>query len=210
MNRYDKIVRNLGIVIFVIMLISSFLMGNNSVGSDNDQDQQGPVIFKDAPVQRSTAADNDYLTSGQSFTIAISEKDGEVIRNFTARLSWTDETNPPDRPHIRRYENLPDTFSLRIVQPDGNSTDIQDANPAGRSGSLEIPISLKDEYLSDLYGKGIAGNGNWTVEVTLISAGRWTTALGFGFMDIPDEGNDFSLSIDYEYYDMSPDEGEGN
>jgi hypothetical protein len=41
----------------------------------------------------------------------------------------------------------------------------------------------------------------WSVDVTMVSAGAWTPMIGFiGFTD---EGNSFSLVVEYEYYEIS-------
>jgi hypothetical protein len=74
-------------------------------------------------------------------------------------------------------------------------------------GNLEINIQLDDEHLARLYEEGIAGNGNWTVEVQLVDTGIWTPVLGPGILGLTDNSNEFSLSVDYEYYDLTPEEG---
>ncbi len=203
MNRYDKIVRNVGILIFILMLGTSIGFGSRSVEPTEQNRTQGPNIFLDVPIQRSTAADTGSLTPGDTFVLSISEEGGQVIKNFTAKLSWSDESNPPGRPRVRRYDNQPDVFSIRVLQPDGNASDEQGPNSVGGTGDLEISESLDDTYLARLYEEGIAGMGNWTVEVTLESTGMWTPVTGPGVLGLTDSGNDFSLSVDYEYYNMA-------
>jgi hypothetical protein len=202
MNRYDKIVRNVGIIIFILMLGTSIGFGSRSVEPTEQNRTQGPNIFLDVPAHRGTAADADSLTPGDTFVLTISEEGGQVIKNFTAKLSWSDESNPPGRPRVRRYDNQPDVFSIRVLQPDGNASDEQGPNSMGDPGNLEISITLDDTYLAQLYKEGIAGTGNWTVEVTLESTGMWTPERGPGMLGLPDSGNDFSISVDYEYYNM--------
>jgi hypothetical protein len=142
------------------------------------------------------------LSVGETYTITISEEIGQIIKNFTARLSWSDESDPPGRPRLRRYENQPDTFSLRIMAPDGNSSDVQGQNSIGGTGDLEIRESFEDDYLSQLMEEGIVGQGNWTIDITLTSSGIWTPVLGPGVLGLSDGANEYSLSVEFEYYDF--------
>jgi hypothetical protein len=202
MNRYDKIVRNIGILILILMIGSSWVLGNNNVEESTSGNAEGSKIFEGIPLQRSTAAESGSLSVDETYTLSISEETGQIIKNFTARLSWSDENDPPGRPRVRRYENQPDTFSLRVMAPDGNSSDDQGQNTIGGTGDLEITRSFEDEYLSQLMEDGIAGNGNWTIDVTLTSSGIWTPVLGPGVLGLSDGVNDYSLSIEFEYYDL--------
>ncbi|MBN1391023.1 MAG: hypothetical protein JXA22_10330 [Candidatus Thermoplasmatota archaeon] len=202
MNRYDKLVRNIGIGIFIVMLVTSIVLGSDQ-GSSGPPHQTDTVnVFEGLLLQRATAAQDDDLSQGDTSTITIAEGDGEVIKNLTAKLSWTDETEPPGRPRVRRYENQPDTFSLRVTYPDGNSSDIQGQNQIGSPGILEVVVSLDDEYLNTLLDVGRLGRGVWTIEVTLVGAGIWTPVLGPGVIGLTDDGNEFSLTADYEYYQL--------
>ena len=208
MNRYDKMVRNVGIGIFVLMLVTSIIFGSNQASSRSGSQNPMDNILQGMPLQRSTAGDTGDLRVGETYTLTISQQPGELIKNLTAKLSWTDESDPPGRPRIRRYENQPDTFSLRVILPDGNSSDDQTANPMGGTGLLEITGSLEDLYLIEVLNSNRAGEGNWTIEVSLVSTGMWTPVLGPGIIGLTDNANGFSLAVDYEYYDLeSAEEG---
>ncbi|MGA1820195.1 MAG: hypothetical protein ACMUHU_04210 [Thermoplasmatota archaeon] len=199
MNRYDKWVRNIGIGIFILMLVLSAILGSDQARSDPDRNNGPHDVFEGMPLQRATIADGGSLNRGETFTLTIPGKAGEYIKNVTAMISWTDESNPP-RPTVRRYENQPDTFSVRIMSPYGNTSDNQASNSIGSAGTVETVISLDDLFLNQLYGENKLGMGNWTVEVTLTSTGAWTPMRGLGLLDLPDNSNAFSLSVDYEYY----------
>jgi hypothetical protein len=202
MNRYDKVVRNIGIAILILMIGSSVVLGRNNVDEGSSGSSEGPMVFDGVPLQRSTAAESGRLSVGETHTITISEENGQIIKNFTARLSWSDESSPPGRPRLRRYENQPDTFSLRIMAPDGNSSDVQGQNSIGGMGDLEIAESFDDDYLSQLMKDEIVGNGNWTIDITLTSSGMWTPVLGPGVLGLSDGVNEYSISVEFEYYDF--------
>jgi hypothetical protein len=202
MNRYDKVVRNIGIAILILMIGSSVVLGRNNVDEGSSGSSEGPMVFDGVPLQRSTAAESGRLSVGETHTITISEENGQIIKNFTARLSWSDESSPPGRPRLRRYENQPDTFSLRIMAPDGNSSDVQGQNSIGGTGDLEIAESFDDDYLSQLMEDEIVGNGNWTIDITLTSSGMWTPVLGPGVLGLSDGVNEYSISVEFEYYDF--------
>jgi len=206
MNRYDKWARNIGIGIFILMLVLSAVLGSNQGRSEPKNRVRTDDVFEGMPLQRSTIGDGGDLNRGDTFTLPISEKSGEYIKNITAMVSWTDESDPPGRPRLRRYENQPDTFSLRIISPYGNTSDNQGSNTIGSAGTVETDISMDDVYLNQLYKEGNIGMGNWTVEVTLTSTGIWTPVLGPGVIGLTDSSNAFSLSVDYEYYFEEPQE----
>jgi hypothetical protein len=204
MNRYDKVVRNIGIVVLIIMIGSSLVLGRNNVDDDSSGSSEGPSIFEGMPLQRSTNAEEGRLSVGDTYTLTIAEGSGELIKNFSVRLSWSDESNPPGRPRLRRYENQPDTFSLRVMAPDGNSSDEQGSNTIGGTGNLEVSLSFEDDNLYKFVEDGMVGKGNWTVDVTLTSSGMWTPVLGPGVLGLNDGVNEYSLSIEYDYYDFEP------
>jgi len=136
------------------------------------------------------------LSEGNSEEIAITATDRMVVRNITATLSWTDES---DRRQIRLYENQPETFTISILDPSGSVLDSQTgSNDRNAMGSLESSISLDDAQLVDYIGKG-----DFTVVVTLESSGDYTPRIGVGFRSLPDGQNDYSLRIEKVFYDGS-------
>jgi hypothetical protein len=207
MNKNDKLVRNIGIAVFLLMLLTSIIFGGLGGSGSSGEDGGGQDVLKGLILQKGTTAQADELQESGSVAIEVDEN-GIIIKNMTVRLSWSDESDPPGRPRIRRYENQPDTFSLQVTESNGNSTVENGANRIGSPGMLEISISIEDGDLNELYKEGIAGNGTWTVGISLTDCGMWTPVLGPGLLGLTDAGNEFSVSIDYEYYDISADEGE--
>jgi len=207
MNKNDRLVRNVGIGVFLLMLLTSIIFGGmgGSTGSDEGGDDKD--FLKGLILKRGTTAREEELAESGSIEIEI-EEIGIIIKNMTVKLSWTDESEPPGLPRLRRYENQPDSFSVQLTESNGNTTTERGTNPMGSPGTIEISVSLEDSELGELYRAGASGNGTWSVEVTLVDCGMWTPVLGPGIIGLTDSGNGFSLSIDYEYYDISGDEGE--
>ena len=73
MNRYDKIVRNIGIVVFILMLGTSVVFGQ-SAGDDGGQDPpKGPDIFENVNLERSTKADSGSLAPAETYVMTVPE-----------------------------------------------------------------------------------------------------------------------------------------
>ncbi|MFO8051351.1 MAG: hypothetical protein R6V01_06595 [Thermoplasmatota archaeon] len=205
MNSNDRKVRNIGIAVLLLMLLTSVLLKGEVVSDTSGDDDGYANYFEDMQLRSASSAESGELEEGESATVMIPEE-GRVVKNMTAVLSWQDESDPPGIPRIRRYENQPDTFSLKVLSPDGNSSSDTASNPVGGSGVIEISFSMEDTVLNQRLDSGSAGTGNWTVEISLDSTGMWTPQLGPGFIALSDGGNDFSLSVEYEYYDINEEE----
>lgn len=205
MNSNDKKVRNIGIAVLLLMLITSVLFRGDVISESSRPHDGRGNFFQDMPLQPGSSAESGDLSSGESAEISIAE-DGRIIKNMTAILSWDDENDPPGLPRLRRYENQPDQFSVMITAPDGNSTSDSGSNQIGETGTLELHWSVQDTILNDQLNEGTAGSGTWSIQITLVDTGMWTPQLGPGFIGLQDSGNGYSVSMEYEYYDISPEE----
>ncbi len=143
---------------------------------------------------KETLSEADHLSEGASKSIPINGSDVRVIRSINATLSWTDE---PDIRRIRNYENQPDEFTLKIIDPQGKVLEESTiSNEHEGTASLFVPMTLDDKSLIDYMGQG-----DFSVEVTLNSAGDYRPRPGI--RTIADDGNDFSLDLFIIYYDGS-------
>jgi len=191
-----------GIAVLVVMLATSFVLGENVRTRSPTTTPPGTQFLK-YPIVTETKSLSGELTEGATSEepLALS---GLLIKNISATLTWEDENDPPGRPRIRRYENQPDTFAL-AVQGMNVSKDASGSNEQGGSGTVEVKIMFTTEELAKIYKAGTSGN--WTATVTLQTAGIWTPMIGI--IGLTDPGNSYSLVIEYEYYDMpSSEEGE--
>jgi len=142
-------------------------------------------IVAGSPITMSGYADEntDTLVTGQI------KEENLISMNLT--LTWTDE--PDIQYGIRTYENEPDTFSLRVETPDGSEErEGPESNAHGESGEIILTITFDpdvDPYLN--------GTGQYNITVECGDCGDLFTTGLIGFTD---SGNDWDLTIDYDYY----------
>lgn len=139
-----------------------------------------------------TISATDEMTEGTTEPFPVAASEVKVIRSINASLSWTDE---PDIRRIMKYENQPDSFTMKILDPSGNVLkEGTGENAHGEPGSISLSCPLEDNEMV-----GYIGQGDFTVSVTLDSALDYTTRLGF--RTISDDGNAFTLDIAVTFYD---------
>ncbi len=177
-----------------IILIGTYTMGTN-VFYPPDDDDDGPPLFNIEDYDLLEARPivvNEYATEGQTFEHMenISEK---MVGNVTFKLTWTDE---PDQGRIGPapyHENQPDRFTVEVTGPSPDLIDSDSkSNSYGQQGEIEFTVRVpvrKDGALN--------GTGDWAITITVEAGDHMPMGPGFIF---PDEGNDFTLEITYEYY----------
>ncbi len=118
----------------------------------------------------------------------------ENLISMNLILTWTDE--PDVQYGFRTYENEPDFFSLRVETPNGSEErEGPESNAHGESGEIILTIIFGpdvDPYLN--------GTGQYNITVECGDCGDLFTTGLIGFTD---DGNDWDLTIDYNYY-MKP------
>ena len=117
----------------------------------------------------------------------------------TFRLLWTDE------PDGARHTNQPDSFSLSVTAPTGETEAGSGDNPPGGEGSIEVTFS-RDLDAPKVKPEQWDGRG-WNVSITLDAAGDQEPSLGpsiFGFRTQPDNGNAYELLVEYTYMGPPP------
>lgn len=200
MNRHDSKVLISGVVVFLLVAVTAVIFGSNAEESAEMAQDLFDDIFQGMTPISEEGSSSGELTQGGTETVTIVSED-RAIMNISAVLTWSDE---PDQRRIRVYQNQPDTFSISITDPNGNVTDTGSAsNSRGGEGRVELQVSMTQEEAASL-----VGTGNWTIDVTLDSVGDYEARLGVGLWPITptDSGNDFSLTYEIEYYDLSEEE----
>jgi hypothetical protein len=140
---------------------------------------------------RGTISDSTFIgeRSGESYTIANNQS--KVVKGLEITITWEDETTK-SRPSLRRYRNQPDTFSVMLVHPDGNTTSLGERD----EGPIMDAFTFNETVMEEMYGKG-----DYTVIVTCISAGDWMPLfdpLGI-WPPIADTGNNVDIQIQETY-----------
>lgn len=200
-----------GTLLIILLTFGVFLWEANSQGNVLGRDDilkiyydesEGSGVVSDLPEirgyveKKETVSASNSLTEGQSDEIPIGASDLKVIRKVDVTLTWTDE---PDIRRIRTYENQPDTFNAKIVDPTGKTLgDMTSANTRESSGTITLSMDLDDATMIDYKGKG-----PFTIQVTLVEAGDYEPRLGLNLMSINDNSNDYSLTANVVFYDGS-------
>ncbi len=141
--------------------------------------------------------------SGYADEVSVTDITVEIdvanVRSVTFTLTWTDE---PDA--TRRHINEPDEFELDVFPPTGtDGHGGPTSNPQDGQGSISITINYEADGNEDPY---FNGTGEYTISIVCNECGDhvlWRP--GIGIFDQPDDGNAWTLDIEYEYY-VKPDE----
>ncbi len=118
----------------------------------------------------------------------------DYVSSVTVTLTWTDE---PDGTIflIKRLENQPDEFMLKLTSPTGVTVKSPDfvANARGQSQT----ITLNMEVSHDSYDS-TNGTGDWTVTVICGECGDQNPRVGL--LGRTDDGNDYEFGVEWTYW----------
>lgn len=186
----DAMVFLSGLIIFVIAIVGSLAFGENidiivEINSPGvDWSQFDSVLVNPSPI-------DDYVLEGTDYsdTLSISESN---VRMVIFTLTWADE---PDADN--RHSNGPDTFAITVTGPDGSISD----SGSDSNGEIRLTFELIDEGDSSTPFPFENGTGEWKIGIS-VSTGDQEPIVPdpFGRRTFPDQGNDFILNIEYEYY----------
>ncbi len=198
MNGNDRVVVISGVIVLLLMLTTAMIFrGEASAETDISNDEVDLSWMSDLPLESGTDTGSQKLNEGSVAVFNI-QGTGRAIKGIRATLTWEDE---PDIRRARLYENQPDSFEVEVVSPDGNRSDSKaGANPIGGEGNINVQMILTDEEV-DLYKEA----DNWTVRIIMTEAKPYEPRLGPGLVVLTDDGNDFDLKIEYDFYDLSQD-----
>ena len=191
----DKHVLLIGVLIFSIAIAGSLVFGEKVEKSS--EIGGGPLDWSDGfkrnPVQ--VGQQSGFSQEGTESEASLNIPDTNVrIVNFTLR--WHDETDADVR-----HSNQPDTFTITVESPDGTFSDeASGSNAQGQEGTIEISIVLIGETDPPLKDPYTDGTGNWHVTISVNAGNQVFWRPSARDQDLPDNGNDFTLDVEYEYY----------
>ncbi len=112
----------------------------------------------------------------------VFEEDGGdefYVSKYTVFLIWHDDAR-----------TSPDTFTFMVYDQDGE----QSAAGMGTTGTAQAQGRTNNTDLNHF-----VNNAGWAVEVTCTDAADGYVGPG-GFITIPDDGNEFTVRIDWDHY----------
>ena len=125
-----------------------------------------------------------------SVELRYPEIEESAITNITFTLTWQDE---PDQ---TGYENEGDEFQLNVTTPWGDADETPVVrNEHGQEGVLIL--TFRSPGAGDYPDSGSAGT--YDVTITMGDAGDQRDIV-FGVVGSTDDGNDWTLTVGYQYY----------
>jgi len=197
----DKHVLLIGVLIFSIAIAGSLVFGEKV---EKSSEIDGGTLdwsddFKRNPVQMGQQGGYAEEGTGSEAGFEIPETNVRIV-NFT--LTWHDEADAN-----MRYSNKPDTFTIAVESPDGTFSDeASGTNAHGEEGVIDLSIEMIGETDTPTKKPYSDGTGKWHVMISVNAGEQVFWRPSARDQDQPDNGNDFSLDIEYEYYDLM---GEG-
>ncbi len=167
-----------GLVVLVVAIGGSFATAQRL--------QREPAGGPGAPtLATGTFSDSGTLQQGESIEVPLGLADLEITW-LIANLTWMDEAD------AARHTNQPDSFSIDLVAPDGETATDSGSNTRGAEGALSVARQVAEG--------GDPLMGDWTVTVTLTDAGDQTATFDlFGLRNQADDSNAWALEVSFEY-----------
>jgi hypothetical protein len=176
-----------------ILVIPGLLFGAYAGGKDS--------YFRPTAVTNGDPWSGYVLTNGTSTITGTSNENTQTVEqvelnqsniltvSFT--LSWTDE--PDSGSGVRALTNQPDEFGLAVTTSNGTTFESgMVANIHGQKGEVSVDVGMAP--------KKPKSSGNDTFEVTVICGNCGDQTSRFGFRDVPDNGNSWTLEASFQYY----------
>jgi len=132
--------------------------------------------------------------------VNITPPENHFLRRITATVTWRDESDI--RRIIRTYENEGDEFGIEFFlpgdertgqEPISRSSDMV-ANQHGSPGEVTLELGLDHEFETSRNGTGI-----WQITVICGTCGDYYANFP-SLTYYQDDGNEYSLSLEYDYY----------
>ena len=146
-----------------------------------DGGDSGPKPPAEGDLKNETETYDAHLDENSSHEYDV-EKPG-LYTTIHVLLYWDEEGEDSYEPFLT---NTGDTFTLTVVDPDGNSTSETGTNGNGESAELTIDLSYPEAH---------EPVGAFNITVTLDETGDYWPA-GIPSLGLTDPGNDYTLTIE--------------
>lgn len=161
--------------------------------------QFGEYPVEWTPTAASTYEDGGTLAAQESATFTFDITDGNLLR-VVALVAWSDDVGDPD------------SFTVQLTGPEGTGSA---TSPESDAGEVTASVTVNEAPDTDTapgrdpgdaadqaraFHASSAGQGTWTVVVTLVSA-PGQALPGAGAEVTPDGTNDFTLTVTAEAYE---------
>jgi len=186
----SKFSANIPILLIPVILIIGFSIGPDPI-------YRGPLAQEDIQDDIIDGISWTYLNETYSFDEKLNEaesisydlsSDVSFIDQIALTLSWSDEN---DIRRLRRFENMGDTFSAKIIIDDKVVERYRCTNIHGESGIINL------RYESDSFTDELGCNAY--VEIELVKCGDYYPIFGANIISIKDSSNTFNLEIVVTY-----------
>jgi MFS family permease len=177
------------LLLIPIMLFSTFSLGTFIyIGPEEDIEVIPPTDWTKYNVVVGSFEENGYLNENSEEELIFNITEPNVI-SVTFTLTWQDEGDVDNR-----HTNDPDYFSLGVQGPIGPET-FTSPSPTG----VATLTKNFDPWRSDPYYNG---SYEYVVRIIAGEAGDHEPLVfdPLNFRTTPDDGNNWDLSIEYEYY----------
>lgn len=192
MGLNDKHVLLLGVIVFFIAIAGSLVFGENI---DKSSEIEGGTLDWSNPPIREAVSVTGYADEGVENSMSVSIEEVNVAE-VTFVLTWFDETDADGR-----HENEPDEFSIMAVGPYGTEFRGGPAvNTHGGQGTITFSAFLFDNEHPPTTMPFLNGTGKWSITITVNAGDQVFWRPSLVDQDLSDNGNDYSLDVEYEYY----------
>jgi len=188
-NRYpfiSKVSANIPILMIPVILIIGFSFGPDPIyrGVLSEEVFEDNIIDEKIWTSLNKSFSfNGELDEAESVSYDLSSE-VSFIDQIALNLSWSDES---DIRRLRRFENMGDTFSAKIIIDNKVVERYRFTNMHGESGIINL------KYDSDSYTDEIGCNAN--VEIELVKCDDYYPVFGANIISIKDSSNMFNLEI---------------
>lgn len=176
-------------IIFSVILCGCFTSEGNEEGEsdknplDNNQNNQQSEVF------HKYFNYSGYVLEDKEHVNTIDIPQNFEVNLFKAKVTWEDEE---DIQKQIAYNNEPDCFQLIIQGPSGTESD---SGPNAEEKQGELSVNYPFQYEEN---NVIQGPETMFIKVQLQYTGDFDSDKR-GVPDIEDEGNDFNVTVYYEY-----------